>query len=158
MSHHRLLPTRSVFFACAGLNIVAGAYLLIKPLPIEEFTKKFAAKHGGDASKAQGDVVLLKGTELQLRGKGILLMGLGSALLCAVASSDKKLLHHMAAIIAAGDVALLALWAKERSADPEFPRVDAKSARVWVGLAAAEAAALVGYLASCTSLFRGRAA
>ena len=154
MPHPAFLPRGSVFYACGVLNGVAGLALLggfgFDRLGLQQ---RFAQKWGGDASKAADDLAALSGVELEVRSKGLLLAGMGSLLLCAAATSDRKLLVQLAGIMVAGDLALLALWGAAKRADPAFPRLESeRRVAPWaLGWKAAEAAALGAYLVSCAA-------
>lgn len=148
---HRVVSP-GLFYAAAGVNVCVGTSLLLKPLPKDEILSKFAQKFGGDAKKAEADMAVLKGTELQIAGKGVVLIGLGGLLLAAMRSKDKTFLNSVVAVIAAGDVALLALWAAQHRKNPAFLSLDSERAVMPASLAyaAAEAVAFGAYLWSCT--------
>ena len=154
MPHPAFIPRGSVFYACGVANGLAGLALLAG-LGFDKagISRQLARKCGGDEAKAADDVAVLGGVELEVRSKGILLVGMGSLLLCAAATSDKKLLTQLAGIIAAGDLALLALWGAAKAADPSFPRLDSeRRVAPWaLGWKALEAGALGAYLFSCVA-------
>ena len=148
MPHPAFLPRESVFLICGGVNVLAGALIFARP-----FGDKAALTKRLEAAKPE--LVALEGTELQLRGKGIILAGVGSLLLCAGASRSKALCTQLAAVVAAGDLALLALVAyykrAARKEGREFPALEAERAVLPFGVAwgALEAGALLAYLAIC---------
>ena len=154
MPHPAFLPRGSVFYACGVLNGVAGFALLggfgFDRLGIQQ---KFAQKFGGDTAKVADDLATLSGVELEVRSKGLLLAGMGSFLVCAAATNDRKLLFQLAGIMVAGDLALLALWGAAKRADPAFPRLESeRRVAPWaLGWKAVEAAALGAYLVSCAA-------
>ena len=152
---HRLLPGagRGFFLLSGGMNVVAGVVLFTKPwADKEELVSRLARKFGGDRSKVQPDLALLAGAEMQLRGKGVLLAGIGSLLICAGASGNRKLMIALAGTVAAGDLILLALARFYRSRDAGFPALEAERALLPAGLgyAALEAGVFAAFLASCT--------
>lgn len=151
MDFFHKVATPSVFYAAAGMNMLAGAALFVSPMPIAEIKQKLAKKFGGNLSKVESDVALLKGAELQLRGKGVILFGVGSLLLCALATKDKKLLRTLVAAVAVGDVAMLALYAKAKQDDAEFPRLESekKFFPLGLGYVVAEALAFGSYAFYC---------
>jgi hypothetical protein len=156
MPHPTFLPRESVFLICGGVNVLAGALIFVRPFGDKaELTKRLAQKFDGRIEAAKPDLATLEGAELQLRGKGIILAGVGSLLLCAGASRSKALCTQLAAVVAAGDLALLALVAyykrAARKEGREFPALEAERAVLPFGVAwgALEAGALLAYLAIC---------
>lgn len=156
MPHPAFLPRESLFLVCGGVNVLAGAIIFARPFGDKaELTKRLAQKFAGRVEAVKPDLATLEGAELQLRGKGIILAGVGSLLLCAGASRSKALCTQLATVVAAGDIALLALIAHYKRAarkeGREFPALEAERAVLPFGVAwaALEAGALLAYLASC---------
>ncbi len=138
-----------VLLAAAGVNAAAGAYLFARPLP-PDLPAALAAKFGGDESKVAGDLAALRGTATQVRGKGILLLGIGALLACAAGTADRRIMRTLAAFVAAGDVALLALLAREAAAGGPPPLPSERQAiKPGVAWAVLEAAALGSYALFC---------
>jgi hypothetical protein len=156
MPHPAFLPRESLFLICGGVNVLAGALIFVRPFGDKaELTRRLAQKFDGRIEAVKPDLATLEGAELQLRGKGIILAGIGSLLICAGASRSKALCTQLAAVVAAGDLALLAMVAYYKRAAQkegrEFPALEAERAVLPFGVAwgALEAGALLAYLASC---------
>lgn len=136
-----------LLYAAAGFNILAGAYLLTTPFPASLKTR-LAQKFGGDESRVDADLALLSGTRLQIQGKGAILVGIGALLAAATRSGDNKVLRFVTALIAAGDVALLALWAAAPSPRTALEE-EGKAMPLALTYAALEAAALGSFAYYC---------
>lgn len=146
-----------LFYAAAGVNILAGATLIADPLQKKDLVKALARKFGGNTKQAEDDLVSLAGTEMQVRGKGVVLVGVGALLLCALGHArqfpgDKTFLNALVGTIALGDVALLGLYFAEKQKNADFPALESEKKLLPIGIAyaAAEAVAFGSYLASCT--------
>jgi hypothetical protein len=141
-----------VLYAAAGVNIAAGAYLIANPFP-PSLPSRLAQKFGGDEKRAATDLALLEGTRVQVQGKGAILVGVGALLAAAARGGDAKVLRLVTAFIAAGDLALLALWAAAKQQKQKKPALldEERAALPYaLGYAALEAAALGSYAYYCT--------
>lgn len=139
---------RSPFFAAVGFNVLAGAYLVYRPLPTEELRTRLSNKFGGDEARteASGDMALLGGAAALGQQAGVHMIVLGTLLAAALRSKDKTALVAAVAAITAADVAALALGRGVAAAGP----VDARRTQLISGVRAAEVFALGSYLLSCT--------